>query len=61
MKDIKFYKTKIEKLSLALDQISKMDHSMGREMAKIASEAIKESAEYPEEKYMSGWGKGKDE
>lgn len=61
MNNFNFYKKEIEKLSLALIKISKMDPSMGKEMSKIADEAIKDSSEYPEEKYMSGWGKGKDE
>lgn len=51
----------IKKLTLILEKISKMDDTQGAEMRELARQAISSIQEYPEAKYMSGWGKGKDE
>ena len=61
MKESHLHKKELERLSSILEKISKMKDEDGKEMKEIARQAISSMQEYPEYKYMSGWGKGKDE
>jgi len=61
MANFDFYKKEYLRLRLELEKIGNMPDSDGEEMKKAAIKALSYAAEYPEDKYLCGWGKGKDE